>query len=102
MSNVNLHDEALTLFREMGAGKHASSIDVARLKVKKYNERRKELTAALKPILTAMQERFEAGETIGASASMKEWCATYKGHGAFTYARVRQIITGTSGNENKK
>jgi transcription elongation factor Elf1 len=98
ISNANLHDEALTIFKKMEPTKsEAKAKDVA----SDYNARRKAQTEALRPVLTEMQARFEKGETIGASASMKEWCATYKDHGAFTYARVRQILTGKSGNENK-
>ena len=98
MATSKLHDAALTLFKELKPGKR---IKGAKEIVAGYNEERRAKTAKLKPILAEMQAEFEKGETPGGCTSMKEWCKTYKGYGAFTYARVRQIITGTSGNEGK-
>ncbi len=60
------------------------------------------MTAQLKQIFAAMQEKFEAGEQIAGCSSVKEYCKAFKPSGCLTYARVRQILTGKSGNENKK
>jgi hypothetical protein len=86
-----LHEEALAIFGEIQPSKTITD----------YNKRRKELTKKLKPILAEMQERFEIGATIGGCTSFKQYCEMYKPQGCYTYARVRQIITGKSGNENK-
>ena len=89
MNNDELHKEAKRLLRLEASAKRKSS---------DYNSRRKEATAALKPVLTSIWEAFDRGETVGGCKGPKEWC---KSVGTVTYARCRQIITGTSGNEGR-
>lgn len=98
MDNKKLHLEALVLFQKMEAH---TTVVAAKRTMWHYNERRKEATKALRPILTEMQTKFEAGEQIAGCDSMKDYCASFKNQGALTYARCRQIITGKSGNEGK-
>jgi hypothetical protein len=93
-----LHEKAMAIFATL---RTTRTLDKARRTIRNYNLDRKEATFQLKPIFTAMQEKFEAGEKIEAATSMKEYCKIYKSSGCFTYARVRQILTGKSGNENK-
>lgn len=98
MNNQQLHDEAMALFDKMkpySAYKHATKV------VWNYNEIRKHATAKLKPILAEMQMQFDKAENIGGCTSMKEYCKRFRNQGCLTYARCRQIITGTSGNEGK-
>jgi len=98
MDNKKLHLEALALFQKMEA---RTSVVSAKRTVAHYDERRKEVTKTLRPILTEMQTKFEAGEQIAGCDSMKDYCASFKTQGCLTYARCRQIITGKSGNEGK-
>lgn len=98
MDNKKLHLEALALFQKMEA---RTSVVSAKRTVAHYDERRKEVTKTLRPILTEMQTKFEAGEQIAGCDSMKDYCASFKAQGCLTYARCRQIITGKSGNEGK-
>lgn len=100
-ANVDLHNEALAIFQKLES-KGGSTVSHARNVVSNYNDRRKALTAKLKPILVAIDEKFTAGEIVGGAASMKEYCQRFKHQGCLGYARVRQIISGKSGNENKK
>ena len=93
-----LHDAALQLCasmlpdkKEVGAQKTLASM----------RERNKETKDKLRGVFAQMQTQFEAGEQIGGCTSMKQWCKTYKSHGALTYARVRQILTGTNGHEKR-
>lgn len=98
MDSTALHKKALALFASLQPTKREAS---AKRTVSGYNERRREDTEALRPVLTEMDERMKAGETFGGCGSMKEYCKTFKSEGCLTYARVRQIITGKSGNEGK-
>lgn len=99
MANANdLHSAALALMAEMKKTSRESS---AAETIKDYNERRKKATEDLKPVLVEMDARMKAGETFGGCDSMKVYCKTYKPEGMLGYARVRQILTGTSGNEGK-
>lgn len=100
MANANdLHSAALALMAEMKKTSRESS---AAETIKDYNERRKKATEDLKPVLVEMDARMKAGETFGGCDSMKVYCKTYKPKGMLGYARVRQILTGTSGNEGKR
>jgi hypothetical protein len=95
----NLHDTALLLCasmlpdkKEVGAQKTLASM----------RERNKETKEKLHGIFAQMQTAFERGTVIGGCNSMKMWCKAWKSQGALTYARVRQILTGKSGNEGKR
>jgi len=93
--NAKLHDEALKYLVTL---KPTKSEGESKAVVSDYNKRRIEATAKLKPILVQIDEAFQRGEKVYDHGSMKSWC---KAHGLMTYARVRQIITGKSGNEGK-
>jgi len=96
--NDKLHRDAMALFCKLTPGTH---VRTAMRKVAGYHERRKILTRALQPILTKMDARMKSGEKVGGCGSMEDYCKQYKQQGCLTYARVRQIITGKSGNEGK-
>jgi hypothetical protein len=91
--NTKLHDTALRL---------CADVTKTNKKIKSYNQTRREHVETLEPILKRMQAAFERGENVGGNTSMKQWCKAYKSHGALTYARVRQILTGKSGHEGKR
>ena len=93
--NTDLHAEAVRLMNQMKPEKPEIA---AKETVAGYNKRRKETTAALKPVLVQIDDAFKRHETVGGWSSMKQWCEKV---GTLTYARVRQIITGKSGNEAK-
>jgi hypothetical protein len=93
-----LHQDAIALMMRMK--KTADESDAAET-VKGYNERRKTLVAEFKPVLAKMDAAFNRGEQVGGCGGMKEYCKAYRAQGMVTYARVRQILTGKSGNEGK-
>jgi hypothetical protein len=93
-----LHQYATALMAHMKKTKDEG--DAAET-MKGYNERRKKLVAGFKPVLAEMDAAFNRGEHVGGCGGMKEYCKTYKPKGMVTYARVRQILTGVSGNEGK-
>jgi hypothetical protein len=93
-----LHDAALKL---MGKLERTQAESDAAETTKGYNERRKATVVEFKTVLAEMDAAFNRGERVGGCASMKDYCKTYKPQGMVTYARVRQILTGTSGNEGK-
>lgn len=98
MSNQQLHDTAVALMTQMRKTKDEGE---AAETMKGYAERRKALVEKLKPVLTEIDVAFQRGEQVGGCDGMKEYCKTYKPKGMVTYSRVRQILTGTSGNEGK-
>lgn len=98
---MNLHDQITALIQEYRKGEGSNHLKHAKTVIRGYNERRKAITAKMKPVLEKMQADFESGKKIGDCDSMKSYCAKYKQQGMLTYARCRQIITGTSGNETK-
>jgi len=96
---LDLHQRALKVFGEIKrTDKEQRAADI----VYNYNQRRKEeIENHIKPLVREMDAAFNRGETIGGATSMKQWCKAYKHYGALSYARVRQILTGKSGNEGK-
>jgi hypothetical protein len=94
--NADLHNEAVKLMQRMLP--HGKAETDALVTVKSYNQRRKEATKALHPVLVKINDCFKRHETVGGCGAMREWCEQV---GTLTYARVRQIITGKSGNEKK-
>jgi len=94
--NADLHNEAVRLMQQMKP--NSKDETKALVTVKTYNQRRKEATKALRPILVKINDAFKRHETVGGCDGMKDWCEKV---GTLTYARVRQIITGKSGNEKK-
>jgi hypothetical protein len=98
MTNDKLHNEAMAIFKGMKQTRKEENAGAVR---KGYNQRRKEGTARLKPIYEQMQADFETGIAHGGVTSMKEYCKAWKHEGCLTYARVRQILTGTSGHKDK-
>lgn len=79
MSNDELHKQAVDLLERLKATRAESR---AKSTLKNYNTRRKEAAAAVRPVLTALWEAFERGETVGGCKGRKEWC---KKVGTITY-----------------
>jgi hypothetical protein len=88
--NQALHDEAVKLLVDLSGTKK---------KTKDYNLRRKEITAALQPILLQIKEVFEKGQTCGGKSTIKDWC---KQVGGITDRRFRQIVSGESQTKPRK
>jgi hypothetical protein len=83
--NQDLHDKAVKILVEMAETqaeiKAKSLVDAARestekarMTRKEYNERRKAKTAELRPVLTEIWKKLEAGETVGGYTSKEAWC----------------------------
>jgi len=84
-----LHDEAVKLLK---------AEKVAKNDVKTYDQRRKDATEKLKPALTAIQDKFKVGKTVGGESTIKDWCKRY---GGITYRRFHQIVRGESQTKKK-
>jgi hypothetical protein len=95
-STSNLHDKALLWCADMKRTRKEQRAHET------FTERRAEAKKSLKEVFAQMQASFENGDAVGGCTSMKQWCKVYKRHGALTYARVRQILTGKSGHEGKR
>jgi hypothetical protein len=97
---TDLHHQAMALFTKL---RHANTNNVshARDVIYDYNEKRRAITAELKPIFAEMDTRMKNGEAVGGCTSLKDYCKAFREFGCVTYARVRQILTGTTGNEGK-
>jgi hypothetical protein len=93
MSTIDLHKNALALFAKLKS---------TRKSVQNYNDRRREMTASVKRILMEMDTRMKAGEKFAGYGNFKDYCRAYRSQGCFSYQRIRQIITGTTGNEARK
>jgi hypothetical protein len=98
--NIDSHNQAMAIFDKLKWP--GSRVVAAKRTMWDYNEKRNKMTAGLKPILAAMQEKFESDEPIAACRSMKEYRKQFQSFGCLTYARVRRILTDKSGNEYKK
>lgn len=95
-----LHERALRFFNEVRrTPKEAKAQEVVSHYVLR---KREEIVNHVTPLLSEMQAAFEHGEVIGGAKSMKEYCKMYKHEGCLTYARVRQILTGTTGHGKVK
>jgi hypothetical protein len=89
LPNQKLHDEAVALLKQ--DAKEKVAIHELREKRETYNEKRKAITAKLRPVLEAIEGKFQVGETVGGQSTIKGWCKKY---GGITYRRFHQIVTG--------
>ena len=91
MSNDGLHNQAVKLLLERAA----TAPEVAAGAVRKsYNERRKEATAALRPVLTKIRELLGSGQSVGGFTSKESWAASQS-------IKIRQIQTIIAGPKPK-
>src|ERR1700756_1722593 len=63
-ANDLLHDRAVELLVEIKSNGQ---------RAKDYNTRRREATAALRPVLTEVWQKFKTGETVGGFAGKEAW-----------------------------
>jgi hypothetical protein len=72
MNNDILHQQAVKLL----VARQATNSEVnAKGVAKSYNQRRREATAALRPILIQIWEAFDRGESVGGFTGKEAWCA---------------------------
>jgi hypothetical protein len=87
MSNDSLHESAVKLLLDRA---RLPKEDAARGVVKSYNLRRKEATAALRPILTNIFACLTKGESVGGYTSKEDWSAAQ----SITIRQIQRIVAG--------
>ncbi len=88
MTNDQLHEDAVKLLLQR---QRNATETTAKGVVKSYNQRRKEATAALQPILEEIWEKFEAGESVGGFHGKEDWASSQ----SITIRQIQRIIAGT-------
>jgi hypothetical protein len=84
--NDTLHQQAVQLLAE---------IKVAGGQAKTYNQRRREATERLRPVLTEVWAALDQGQTVGGFPSKKDWA---KAQGV-TIRHIQKIIAGPRGKD---
>ena len=87
VSNQELHQQAVKLLLEF----QATKVEIRAGEVRKsYNQRRKDATAELRPVLAAIWKAFERGETVAGYASKEVWAKSQ----SIKIRQVQKIIAG--------
>jgi hypothetical protein len=88
MNNNQLHEEAVRLL--LDRQRNATETN-AKGCVKSYNQRRKQATAELQPILSAIWDALKRGESVGGFTSKEDWASSQ----SITIRQIQRIISGT-------
>lgn len=93
MNNDQLHEEAVKLL----LARQATGTETnAKATAKSYNRRRREATAALRPILTQIWDALAAGESVGGYTSKEDWAKSQStSQHPITIRQIQRIIAGT-------
>ena len=86
-ANNELHSSAVSLLAEIKSNGQQA---------KDYNTRRREATASLRPVLTEIWQKFEAGETVGGFSGKEGWA---KGQN-ITIRWCQKVIAGPQAKTN--
>lgn len=87
MTNDQLHEDAVKLLLQRQRNAKETT---AKGCVKSYNQRRREATAALQPILKAIWEALASGESVGGYTSKEDWASGQ----SITIRQIQRIISG--------
>ena len=88
MNNDQLHEEAVRLL--LDRQRNATETN-AKNCVKSYNQRRREATANLQPVLIRIWEALGNGESVGGYTSKEDWASSQ----SITIRQIQRIIAGT-------
>jgi len=88
MTNDQLHEDAVKLLLQR---QRNATETTAKGCVKSYNQRRREATAALQPILAAIWKCLQNGESVGGFTSKEDWASSQ----SITIRQIQRIISGT-------
>ena len=93
MNHDQLHEEAVRLLLARQAnGKESEAKAIG----KSYNQRRREATAALQPILTKIWDALAKGESVGGYTSKEDWAKSQSAtEHPITIRQIQRIIAGT-------
>jgi len=88
MTNDQLHENAVKYLLQRQ--RNATETN-AKGVVKSYNQRRREATAKLQPILTQIWDALERGESVGGHCGKEDWASSQ----SITIRQIQRIIVGT-------
>jgi len=88
MTNDQLHEDAVKLLLQR---QRNATETTAKGVVKSYNQRRREATAKLQPILTQIWDALERGESVGGHCGKEDWASSQ----SITIRQIQRIIAGT-------
>src|ERR1019366_5696412 len=88
MNNDILHQQAVKLL----IARQATDTEAkAKITAKDYNQRRREATANLRPVLIRIWEALGNGESVGGYTSKEDWASSQ----SITIRQIQRIIAGT-------